>query len=120
MPGTPSSLYNSFEFDCKGWSGRGASVTQCYYLYHTENSFITAFPGSEKGGKGSRELAPQGRRRQCDQGWGAGVWEISRLKTVSPAQFCLGWALCVATDVCFGITGAGKAGLGGRKGVVLD
>lgn len=86
----------------------------------TANSFITGFPVREKGGKGSRELTPQGRRRLCKLGWGAGVWEISRLKTLSPAQFCLGWALCVATDVCFGITRAGKAGLRGSKGVVRD
>lgn len=51
------------------------------------------------------------------EGWGAGVWEISSLKTVSPAQFCLGWALGVATDVCFGITGAGKAGRQASEGL---
>lgn len=59
-----------------------------------------------------RELTPP-RRGRLESRVGHGVVKNPGLQAVAPTVFCLGWALCVATDVCFGFTKFGKPGLEG-------
>lgn len=94
-------MHGSFESNGKEESCRGIWIRKGYYLYLRTPSFIRAFPAEDR-----REKRPR-------EGWGVGVWEIWGLQAVSPAGFCLGWALCVAADVCFGIAKVGKPGLRG-------
>lgn len=79
-------------------------ISECEFLYQSLSC-------RERRGRVIGSRLP--REEEGKQKQGVGVWEISGLKAVSPAQFCLGWALCVATDMRFGMTKVGKPGLRG-------